>query len=87
MGNEVLEVIAWYEEQLKRKLTQTERVCIRHQCIIVKSKMLEIKELEKLGIYLDGLEYGKSLKEIPKERAKNIGQADNGMIETSYAEV
>ena len=55
--NEALEIINWYEEQLKRKLTQAERACIRHQCIIAKSKMPEIKDLEKFGIYLDGLEY------------------------------
>ncbi len=87
MGDEVLEVIKWYEQQLKRKLTQAERACIRHQCIIGKSKMPETKDLEKFGIYLDGLEYGKSLKEIPKDRIKNIGQTDSKMIETSSAKV
>ena len=55
---EILEVIKWYEEQLGRKLTQAERACIRYQCAIMNSKNPEIKYLKKLGICLDGLEYG-----------------------------
>lgn len=60
MGNEVLEVIKWYEEQLGRKLTQEERTCIRYQCAIMNSKKPDLKELKKFGIFLDGLKYGGS---------------------------
>ncbi len=62
MGNEVLEVIKWYEEQFGRKLTQAERACIRYQCAIMQSEKPEIKDLKKLGICLDGLVYGGSEK-------------------------
>lgn len=62
MGNEVLEVIKWYEEQLGRKLTQAERTSIRYQCAIMNSKKPDLKDLKNFGIYLDGLEYGGSEK-------------------------
>lgn len=62
MGNEALEVVKWYEEQLGRKLTQAERACIRCQCAIMNSKKLDLKDLKEFGIYLDGLEYGGSEK-------------------------
>lgn len=58
MGNEVLEVIKWYEEQLGRKLTQEERTIIRYQCAIMNSKKPDLKDLKEFGICLDGLEYG-----------------------------
>lgn len=60
--NETSDVVNWYEKQLGRKLTQAERVCIRYQCAIMQSKKPEIKDLKKLGICLDGLEYGGSEK-------------------------
>lgn len=56
--NETSEVIKWYEEQLGRKFTQAERACIRYQCAIMNSDKPEIKDLKKLGICIDGLEYG-----------------------------
>lgn len=60
--NEVSEVVNWYEEQIGRKLTQAERACIRYQCAIMQSEKPKIKDLKKLGICLDGLEYGGSEK-------------------------
>lgn len=62
MGNEILEVINWYEEQLGRKLTQEERTIIRYQCAIMNSKKPDLKDLKEFGIYLNGLEYGGSEK-------------------------
>lgn len=58
MGNEVLEVIKWYEERFGRKLTQAERACIRYQCAIMNGKNPDLKDLKEFGICLDGLEYG-----------------------------
>lgn len=63
MGNEVLEVIKWYEEQLGRKLTQSERTLIRYQCAIMYSKKPDLKDLKKFGICIDGLLYGDSKNE------------------------
>ena len=62
MGNEVSEVVNWYEQQLGRKLTQAERACIRYQCAIMNSKKQDLKDLKEFGIFLDGLEYGGSEK-------------------------
>lgn len=56
--NETSEVVNWYEKQLGRKLTQAERVRIRYQCAIMQSEKPEIKDLKKLGICLNGMEYG-----------------------------
>lgn len=58
MGNEVLEVIKWYEEQLGRKLTELEKASIRNQVAINKFDMPETKDLEKFEIRLGGLRYG-----------------------------
>lgn len=60
--HETSEVIKWYEEQLGRKFAQSERACIRYQCEIMNSEKPEIKDLKKLGICIDGLEYGGSEK-------------------------
>lgn len=60
--NETSDVVNWYEEQIGRKLTQAERACIRYQCAIMQSEKPEIKDFKKLGICLDGLEYGGSEK-------------------------
>lgn len=56
MGNEVLEVIKWYKEQLGRKLTEAERASIRCQVVLNRADM-STKDLEKFGIRLGGLKY------------------------------
>lgn len=58
METEILEVIKWYEEQMGRKLTEAERMNIRHQCILYNQNKPKTKDLGKLGIRLSGLEYG-----------------------------
>lgn len=58
MGNEVLEVIKWYEEQLGRKLTEAEMASIRVQWAVNKVDNPKIKNLEKFDICLGGLKYG-----------------------------
>lgn len=57
--SEILEVINWYEEQLGRKLTELEKASIRNQVLLNKFDMPETKDLEKFGIRLGGLKYGK----------------------------
>lgn len=57
--SEILEVINWYEEQLGRKLTELEKESIRNQVLLNKFDMPETKDLEKFGIRLGGLKYGK----------------------------
>lgn len=57
--SEVLEIIKWYEEQFERKLTELEKASIRNQVAIIKFDMPETKDLEKFGICLGGLMYGK----------------------------
>lgn len=58
MKSEISEVIKWCEEQIGRKLTEAERMNIRHQCILYNQNKPEEKDLERLGIRLSGLEYG-----------------------------
>lgn len=58
MKAEILEVIKWYEEQLGRKLTEAEKMSVRHQCILYNQNRPETKDLEKFGIRLNRLEYG-----------------------------
>lgn len=57
--SEILEVINWYEERLGRKLTELEKASIRNQVLLNKFDMPETEDLEKLGIRLGGLKYGK----------------------------
>lgn len=83
MGNELLEVIKWYEKQLGRKLSEAEKSSIRCQVAVNKADMPETKDLEKFGIRLGGLKF----KQIPNERIKNFEKRDNEPIETSSAEV
>lgn len=58
MGNEALEVIKWYEEQLGRKLTEAEKLSIRGQCVEYDLHTTKTKDLEQFGIRLGGLRYG-----------------------------
>lgn len=62
METEILEVIKWYEKHIGRKLTEAERMNIRHQCILYNQNKPETKDLERFGIRLSGLEYGGSEK-------------------------
>lgn len=57
--SEVLEVIKWYEKCLSRKLTEAEKASIRVQVLVNKANMPKTKDLEKFGIKLGGLKYGK----------------------------
>lgn len=57
--SEILEVINWYEKQLGRKLTEAEKLSIRGQCAEYDLHTPKTKDLEKFGIRLGGLEYGK----------------------------
>lgn len=50
MGNEVMEVIKWYNEQLGRKLTEAEKASIRVQVLANKVNAPEIKRFRKIGI-------------------------------------
>lgn len=55
--SEVLEVVKWYEEQFRRKLTELEKASVRNQVAINKFNMPETNDLGNLDIKLGGLRY------------------------------
>lgn len=54
---EFSKVARWYEKQLGRKLTELERMTIRHQCIISNNQIPNTKDLRENRISLCGLKY------------------------------
>ena len=57
---ELKKAVAEYTaKEFERKLTELEKASIRNQVAIIKFDMPETKDLEKFGICLGGLMYGK----------------------------
>ena len=49
------EVFRWYEKQLGRKMTEEEKIIIRHRCAMSNNQTPRTKDLEKYGLSLFGI--------------------------------
>lgn len=54
---EFSEIFRWYEKQLGRKITEEEKIIVRHQCVMNNHQTQRTKNVEKYGISLCGIRY------------------------------